>query len=83
MPGGGGRVVGWGVAGSEVDKGDFVGCGGGVRWCIKEGAVTGGGDRGVVEDLGKGETEGRDDVSCLESCGEVELVEDIGFEGLD
>lgn len=41
LPGCGGCVLGWGVAGAEVKEGDFVGCQRRMRWSVDEGAVSG------------------------------------------
>lgn len=82
-PGGGGRVLGWGIAGSEVEESDFVGGLWGIGRCVEEGAVRRRRDGGVVEDIGEGEAEGLDVVVGLKSGGEVELVEDVGVGGLD
>lgn len=83
LPGCGGCVLGWGIAGAEVEEGDFVGCRRRVRWCVDEGAVRGLGDVRVIQDAGEGEVEGWDLVGRFEAGGEGELVEYVGFGVLD
>lgn len=79
-PGGGGGVVGGGVAGAEVEDAYFVGGGGGVRGVVVEGpGAVGGGDVRVLEDGGEGEAEDGDGVGGLQGVFEVALVEDVAF----
>jgi len=80
-----GDVVFWRrIAGAEVEDTDFVGGAGGMGGRVDEGSRSvGGGDGGESGYEGEGEAEGGGFMGGLEGVGEVQLVEDVAFGGLD